>query len=152
MFKHILVPLDGSALAEQALPAALALAEKFTGKITLLRVVRPPRQHMTDASDNFANMLLTMRKQSLDEAETYLQAHQGSLRQQGYQVHIHFTENDLIADAILEVISGVDADAIVMSTHGRSGLSRWVFGSVAEKVLRRADVPVLLIRAQASDF
>ena len=151
MFKHILVPLDGSALAEQALPAALELVEKFDSEITLLRVVRPPRQHMTDAGDRFSDLLLKMRQQNLTEAQTYLQAHQGSLRQQGFKTHIHYTESEQIAEAILEVISGIDSDALVMSTHGRSGLSRWVFGSVAEKVLRRANIPVLLIRAQVNE-
>ena len=63
-------------------------------------------------------------------------------------MHTQVTEGENVADALLEVAAALGVDTIVMSTHGRGGLSRWVFGSVADKVLRYANVPVLLIRAK----
>lgn len=149
MFNHILVPLDGSHLAEAALPATLELAHKFNSKITLVWVIQPPHLIMTAANGSiYAQLLVEMREQSEQDAHNYLRSHQGSLRQQGYVVHIKITEGENVADSLLEVAEGHDIDTIVMSTHGRGGISRWVFGSVADKVLRQAKVPVLLIRAK----
>lgn len=149
MFNHLLVPLDGSHLAEAALPPALELASKFNSKISLIWVIQPPHLIMTAANGSvYAQLLAEMRQQSEQDAHAYLKAHQGSLRQQGYEVHTQVTEGENIADALLQVAENLKVDAIVMSTHGRGGLSRWVFGSVADKVLRYAGVPVLLIRAR----
>ncbi|MFO7538403.1 MAG: universal stress protein [Chloroflexota bacterium] len=154
MFTHLLIPLDGSRLAEAALPSALALAAKFESTITLLRVVRPPDISTSTTGSPMTEVLTMLRAHSQEEAESYLRVLQGSLRQQGYKIHRHVIFGDGVADIILEVAQGQAVvqsqavDVIVMSTHGRSGLSRWVFGSVADKVLRQAQVPVLLIRAQ----
>ena len=149
MFSHIMVPLDGSHLAEAALPAAIELASKFNSKICLVWVIQPPHLIMTAANGSvYAQLLTEMRHQSEQDAHNYLRAHQGSLRQQGFAVNAQVTEGENIADALLQVASSQEIDTIVMSTHGRGGLSRWVFGSVADKVLRYAEVPVLLIRAK----
>ena len=149
MFNHILVPLDGSHLAEAALPPALELARKFNSKLSLAWVIQPPHLIMTAANGSvYAQLLTEMRQQSEQDAQAYLRAHQGSLRQQGFVVQTQLTEGENVADALLEVAATLDVDTIVMSTHGRGGLSRWVFGSVADKVLRHASVPVLLIRAK----
>lgn len=148
MFKHILVPLDGSHLAEAALPAALALASRFDGEITLLRVVRPPYIMTNTGGAVYAELLVALRDQMHEEATAYLKNYQGSLRQQGYVAHSHITEVEPVAEAILDVAEALGVDTIVMSTHGRGGMSRWVYGSVADKVLRGATVPVLLIRAR----
>ena len=149
MFNHLLVPLDGSHLAEAAIPPALELASKFNSKISLVWVIQPPHLIMTAANGSvYAQLLTEMRQQSEQDAHNYLQAYQGSLKQQGYAVDTQVTEGENVADALIQVASNLKVDAIVMSTHGRGGLSRWVFGSVADKVLRYADVPVLLIRSQ----
>jgi nucleotide-binding universal stress UspA family protein len=150
MFTHLLVPLDGSRLAEAALSAALSIAAKFDSTITLLRVVRPPDITTSTSGSAMTEVLTMLRAHSQEEAEDYLRVLQNQLRQQGYKVHRHVVFGDAVAQIILEVVEGRDMDAIVMSTHGRSGLSRWVFGSVADKVLRQSQVPVLLIRAQES--
>ncbi|MCA9916503.1 MAG: universal stress protein [Anaerolineales bacterium] len=155
MFKHILVPLDGSHLAEAALPSALALASNFQSELSLVWVLQPPHLIMTAANGSvYAQLLTEMRNQSEQDAHSYLQAHKGSLQQQGFTVHTQVAEGENIADTLLEVASALDVDTIVMSTHGRGGISRWVFGSVADKVLRYANVPVLLIRAkeETADF
>jgi len=149
MFNHLLVPLDGSHLAEAALPPALELADKINSQISLVWVIQPPHLIMTAANGSvYAQLLTEMRNQSEQDAHAYLKAHQDSLSQQGFVVHTQVTEGENVADTLLQVASNLKADAIVMSTHGRGGLSRWVFGSVADKVLRYADVPVLLIRAK----
>ena len=104
---------------------------------------------MTAANGSvYAQLLTEMRNQSEQDAHAYLKAHQDSLNQQGFIVHTQVTEGENVADALLHVAANLKVDAIVMSTHGRGGLSRWVFGSVADKVLRYANVPVLLIRAK----
>jgi len=149
MFSHLLVPLDGSHLAEAALPPALELARKFNCAISLIWVIQPPHLIMTAANGSvYAQLLLEMRNQSEQDAHNYLEAHQDALRQQGFEVRTKVIEGENVADTLLEVASDLEVDAIVMSTHGRGGLSRWVFGSVADRVLRYADVPVLLIRAK----
>jgi nucleotide-binding universal stress UspA family protein len=148
MFKHILVPLDGSGLAETALPAALAFGQSFGSKLTLLRVVRPPEvSGQSSGGVSYGDFITQLRSQAVAEAEGYLKSQQGMLRQQGVETYTHIAEGNNIAELILDQADSLEIDTIVMSTHGRGGLSRWVFGSVADKVLRRANVPVLLIRA-----
>jgi nucleotide-binding universal stress UspA family protein len=149
IFKHLLVPLDGSALAEKALPSAMALANRFESELTLLRVIPPPYVTTRVGGGAYGDLIVNLRRMAFDEAQAYLRAQQGSLRQQGFKAHIHLLEGEAVAELILNVIESLDVDTVVMSTHGRSGLSRWVFGSVADKVLRRANVPILLVRATA---
>jgi nucleotide-binding universal stress UspA family protein len=147
MFKYLLVPLDGSGLAESALPAAMALAQQFHSKVLLLRVVRPPDvTGQTSGGVSYGEFVADLRQRSMAEAEQYLHSQQGMLRQQGVHVEVLVVEGRNVAELILDNSADHAIDTIVMSTHGRGGLSRWVFGSVADKVLRRAHVPVLLIR------
>jgi nucleotide-binding universal stress UspA family protein len=149
MFKHLLVPLDGSGLAEKALAAAVALAQQFDSKVTLLRVVRPPEvTGQTSGGVAYGEFVADLRDRSLQDAEAYMNGQQGVLRQQGIDAHILLAEGGNVAELILDNASALAVDTIVMSTHGRGGISRWVFGSVADKVLRRAPTPILLIRAQ----
>jgi nucleotide-binding universal stress UspA family protein len=147
MFRHILVPLDGSHLAEAALPAACELASKFNGEITLLRITVPPFFFSHGDGRVYADLVVTMRQENRAEAQAYLSAHKGSLRQQGSIVRTLIFEDESPANAILDVVEGRNMDIVVMSTHGRGGVARWVYGSVADKVLRHSHVPVLLIRA-----
>ncbi|MCA9995161.1 MAG: universal stress protein [Anaerolineales bacterium] len=147
MFKHILVPLDGSHFAEMALPYARVLSEKFNAKLTLACVVETP----IIFGDEFvatANLQAAARETALAETHAYLMSKQGEMRQLGYDVDFKLVEGRLVAEQIIELACLVAADVIVMSTHGRSGIGRWLLGSVADKVLRQANVPVLLIRAQ----
>lgn len=149
MFSHLLVPLDSSHLAEAALPPALELARKFKSEISLVWVIQSPHLIMTTANGSvYAQLLTEMQHQAERDAHNYLKAHQDTLSQHGYTVHTHVTEGENIADALLKMASNLKVDAIVMSTHGRGGLSRWVFGSVADRILRCAEVPILLIRAK----
>lgn len=145
MYRHILVPLDGSALAEQVLPHVHALAaNEGTTKITLLRAVPP----IFTTSVDYSGMLATTTEaitQMEQEALDYLQHVAKQFQSEGYEVH---TEISALppAEAIIEYAENHNVDLIVIATHGRSGLSRWVFGSVTQKVVQVAPTPVLVIR------
>lgn len=146
MFKQLLIPLDGSPLAEKALPPALEIANRFNSEITLLRVIQPPYMLANVGSSNYAALFTALRDQAEEEAKSYLAIQQNSLRQQGYQVHAKMVNGDPVAEIILQIAEATQANMIVMSTHGRGGLGRWVYGSVADRILRHANIPVLLIR------
>jgi len=146
VFRHLLVPLDGSGFAEAALPYTLELAAQFDSEITLLRVILPPRSGEGALSPESADFMIKLRDDLYREAIDYLQRQKGSLRQQNYKAHYLVTESEDIAAEILSAVRGSGADTVVMCTHGRGGLSRWLFGSVATRVLQSAGVPVLVIR------
>ena len=147
MFKHLLIPLDGSHFAEMALPYALEMAQKFGSKLTLLRVVPPPQPPSSDMAPDASKMLWQLRTMADKEAQDYLEVQCGSLKAQGYDVDWDITGDISPADSVLTIAQEKGVDGIVMSTHGRSGLGRFVFGSVAEKIVRHSAVPVLLIRS-----
>jgi nucleotide-binding universal stress UspA family protein len=139
MFQRILVPLDGSKLAEAVLPYVQILATRLPAPMILLQVVPPPYEVRPGPGPTLATL-----------AGGYLAALQTHLRSAGLTVD-WVTRAGLPADAIIDYAAECGADLIAMSTHGRSGLGRWVYGSVADKVLRGADVPVLLVRVSEAD-
>jgi len=145
-FKYILVPLDGSPLAERALPAAIALAQKFRSQIILLRVLDIPVSTTPTSHPEVAiGWVREARQQAHQEAESYLAAVQGELDRQGIKTRILLRDTAPAQD-ILDVADAEDIDLIIMSSHGRGGSAFWTFGSVAEKVARHSPCPVLLIR------
>lgn len=149
MFGHLLMPLDGSELAESALPLAKAVAGRFNSEVTLLRVVRSP--HIIGGGEEFTALYVTMREDLLLDAAEYLFAQEKAWRAAGLKVNSLVWEGQSVADVILKCADELDVDAIVMSTHGRGGVMRWVFGSVADRVLQQARVPILLVRAQLTE-
>ena len=151
MFKHILVPLDGSELAEQALAAATALTRQFHSQMTLLRVVQSPFLLSQTHNPSFAELIISLRQTEQKEAITYLQRLQERLKEQGISARYVLVEEETVAEAILTQVEQLHADTIVMGTHGHGGLRRWVYGSIADRVLRHADVPVLLVRGREDD-
>lgn len=144
MYKRILLPLDGSKLAEAALPHATHLAQRFGSELVLLRAVVSP--YAIVAPD----LVLAGTDPDLRElaahAEQYLESVAGQLRAQGLQVRTVVCEGP-VAESILEHAATLGVDLIVMSTHGRGGVLRWVYGSVAERVLQGSTCPILLIRS-----
>lgn len=144
MFEHLLVPLDGSELSEAALPMATAVAKKFRSKITLISAVHIP--YYVGEGLDFAELYDAMSQNQEDETKAYLQSKQRALLDAGFHVDIHVVMGQPAAEAILQTVAERGIDTIVMSTHGRGGLMRWVFGSVTDQVLRKAAVPVLLAR------
>lgn len=144
-YKKILVPLDGSTLAAQALPHALALVELHQAEIILFRVVHEP--HFVAEYVTEGKLQVDQRQEhALNEATTALTELATDLKLRQFKV-TPMVEMGLPAEAIIDYAGKHDVSLIVMSTHGRTGLARWVYGSVADKVLRGAPCPVLLVRA-----
>ena len=142
MYKKILVPLDGSPLAEAVLPHAQALADSEGAEIILLRVAVNPAAEFSFSDPALASDLIdTMEAETL----SYLQSIRSKLQKAGIRTNFLIREGS-VAETILEVSSEVNADLIAMSTHGRSGISRWLMGSIADRVVNHSPVPVLLIR------
>ncbi len=144
MFKHLLVPLDGSDVSEQAIPPALAIATAFNSRVTLLRVVLIPTVIGGHGND-FTEPYIVLLENRYREAEVYIREKVTSLQSKWYPVYGLILHGESVADVVLETADEFAVDGIVMGTHGRSGLSRWLLGSVADKVMRHAGVPVLLI-------
>lgn len=152
MFKHLLVPLDGSNLAEMALPMAKSLATQFNSRITLFQVV--PLPYAVGFGHEYSGAYSNLNSINQDlkrEAAVYMEEKRQALHKTGITVDVQLVMGQSPAEAILTAVDELDADTIVMSTHGRSGVMRWVFGSVADKVLRHARVPILLARVPPED-
>lgn len=149
MFKKILIPLDGSKLAEKALPYAEVLAQKFEAQLILLRVL-PPTATRTDygQTGTYSPQLI---QEWEAEAEAYLKTVQAQLLPRHLNIHHEVLEGNPVAEMILELACDQAIDLIVMSTHGYSGSDRWVYGSVANKILERAPCPVFLVRVKGAD-
>jgi len=143
MYHCVVVPLDRSPLAEQALPHAVALAKAGHARLELLSVAP---LSAPEAAGQYGPRV----DWDSDAAESrdYLAGLVGRLQDEGLRAHAEVRRGD-IAEEILRHVADTEADLIVMSTHGRSGLGRWVYGSIADRILRHAPVPVLLVRATA---
>jgi len=144
MYKKILVPLDGSELAKMALDQAEKLAKTFDAEIILFQVV--PFMPIY-GSPELVTPLIVDEKQK-EAAETYLLNLSEELKKRGLKVTATVRTGQQVAVEIIDFAKEVGADLIIMCTHGRSGISRWVMGSVALKVLTRAETPILLIRSK----
>ena len=139
MYKKILVPLDGSELAEKSLGEAKGLAKLTGGRIDLLRVAWVLTVPGTDPTDKEVEVV--------GQAQAYLDQVAQGLGAEGFEVATHVRYGHPAAEII---DAAREADLVVMSTHGRSGLDRWALGSVAEKVLRHCGRPILLVRVHCS--
>jgi nucleotide-binding universal stress UspA family protein len=146
--RRILVPLDGSALARQALPLAAQLAAQMYAELILLTVAVPSlleAPELMSASPREGELSAELQEQIM--AELGSQAEE--LRQRDIPV-TPMAVSGFPADRIIDVAEREQADLIVMATHGYSGLKRWALGSVADKVLHAATTPLVLVRAQAN--
>lgn len=142
MYERILIPLDGSAVAEGILPFAGKIAGPLDSEVILLLVVEPLPQAALASGGLVDSDLLAIRER---EAHRYLEEIAEGLAAIGVRVRT-LVRQGLAAQAIVTASAEIGADLIAMTTHGRSGLGRLLFGSVAETVLRTAPVPVLLMR------
>ena len=149
MAMRILVPLDGSALAEQALAWAATLSRELPAELVLLRavLVPPEAQDILDQAGAKRDALLDQLEA---EAVDYLTAQVEPLKDAGLSAR-YTIEHGPAAEAIVDSVRRMSIRQIVMATHGYSGIKRWTHGSVAERVLQTASVPVLLVRAQDED-
>lgn len=137
--EKIMVTLDGSELSELALPLARGLARATGAEVVLFRAAVAQVVPGLDPS--------YMQVQVVAEAQQYLEALEDKLRSSGFNV-TSVVSYGPAPEQIVDMAEFLGVDLIVMSTHGRSGLGRWVYGSVADKVLRGSSVPVLLVRAR----
>jgi nucleotide-binding universal stress UspA family protein len=142
-FKRIMVPLDGSDLAEAAVDPALAIAESMGADVVLFRVAQPvPRtQKLAEIPDVYNDVVAATYR----EAEDYLRDLQGRLAYE--QISIEYRPaSEGIARQILDFAAQRDVDLIVLSSHGRTGVDRWIHGNVAQKVLTGCTCSTLVVR------
>lgn len=143
MYKRILLPLDGSSQARQALPHAIAQAEKFGAELVLLEVLAPSPS--VSGLEKKSQVWVSRYKATLARENL----HDAAADAQRRDVPVTLSTAEGHAPTkIVEFAEENDVDLIVMSTRGRSGLSRWLIGSVADRVVRGAKVPVLLVRTE----
>jgi nucleotide-binding universal stress UspA family protein len=149
MFKRILVPLDGSKLAEKALSYAEALAQKFEAELILVQVLQLMPEFVGGPHGGmvFHEQIIQDRQ----AADVYLNRVMGQVRELVLPVRTVTLEAHSVTDRIIKLACDESVDLIVMSTHGRSGLSRLVHGSVAGQILHDAPCPVFLVKAKESD-
>ena len=141
MYKKILVPLDGSDLAECVLPHVESIAKGCgVQEVMFLRVVEPLSRtvgpYITEED------VQSMNSQNRAAAENYLRQLVKRTKYSGVTIR-----SEVVAGSIADYANKNGVDLIIIATHGRSGVSRWVWGSVADRVLRSASVPVLMVRA-----
>ena len=146
MYKKILVPLDGSALAECVLPHVKAIGVGCgVEKVVLLRVVEPiPAE--TPATIDFE----AVQKAGVKAAEKYLAKTKAKLSKRGLNIEAKVLTGRP-AEIISEFAQRNKVDLVAIATHGRSGISRWIFGSVADKIVRSSSVPVLLVKPEGCE-
>lgn len=146
MYRRIVVPLDGSDLAERALLDAEAMAKLASAPIHLVRVV----EFLGQATDQVFGTMLdsgdvsVLVADDVDTARQHLDVMSHRMATQGFTV-TYEVRRGTVAQQIVDAT--VPGDLCVMASHGRTGISRWFMGSVAEEVIRRSEVPVLLVRA-----
>lgn len=147
MLEHILVPLDGSDVSERALEYARQIVAA-RGRITLFTALDVPDYPATMFYPaGLASYEVTheaVQEKVAPHAQQYLEKIAESLRDSGLTVDVDTVVGEP-ANAIVERAEVLGVDAIVMSTHGRSGINRWLFGSVANKVLSSANCPVFIV-------
>ena len=144
MFKHILVPLDGSGLAESALPAAMVLATTLAARVTLIHIIEAGaspsihgERHLTDTVEAQAYL-----------KETGRQAFPSGF---GFECHVHTAAMKDVAKGIVLHEGELAPDLVVMCTHGRGGLRQMLFGRIAQQVAASGTIPVLLIQPPEAD-
>lgn len=146
LINRILLTLDGSELSQRALPVGEELAAKLKVPITLFQMAHI----VIPYADDMAGAPYTKLSEDVEKrVRAEIIALEGELREKGLNVTHNVVSGTNATDEIIEASKKDGADLVVMSTHGRSGLRRWVLGSVAEKVLRHGEISLLLVNARA---
>lgn len=144
--RRIVVPLDGSDLAEGELDHARTLAGMYDAELHLVRVVAYPVEIASPYLPHTVQMNQHLVDEARDAASDYLEARAAGLRDTGLEVETHVVVDAQPGHAIAELVESVEADLVIMSTHGRGGLQRALLGSTTDKVIRGVKVPVLVRR------
>jgi nucleotide-binding universal stress UspA family protein len=147
MFQRILVPLDGTALSEKAIPAAAWIAHASGGTIIFINVVLPPVEFGTYSPDRTVSLKPSAFERREVEANNYLTSvlltHGNELAGINTEINVAAgaASAEIYAEARLEHV-----DLIVLASKGETGLNRWVFGNLAQEVVRMSHVPVLVVQ------
>jgi nucleotide-binding universal stress UspA family protein len=143
MYRRILVPLDGSKVAEGVLPHAKSLAYSEGAELILLTVAANPALDFAFSDPGLAQSAVQEQEEG---SRKYIAKIENELKSAGFKVSTLLRVGS-VAEVILGVAEELQVDIIAMSTHGRTGPARWLLGSIAERVVHNSKVPVLLIRA-----
>ena len=148
MYHKILVPLDGSKRAEKILPHVEELAKRYKAKVILLQVVEYKAITTTEGA------YITLSDQEFDQAknqaETYLEEIQGEFRGKNIESQTHVI-NGPVVEGIISIAAQEGVDLIALASHGRGGVSRVFYGSVAAGLVHRVDRPLLIIRSRETE-
>ncbi len=148
MYHKILVPLDGSKRAERILPHVEELAKRYKAKIILLQIVE------FKAINSGEGAFIPLSDYEFDQAEkqteTYLKGIQGEFREKNIESRTHVI-HDPVVEGIISIAAQEGVDLIALASHGRGGLSRVFYGSVAAGLLHRVDRPLLIIRSRGTE-
>ena len=147
MYKRILLPLDGSPMAEQALPHAAALAEHFQAELILLKVLVPLSSNLNLPP----GAVKTAEAATRELVGEYLDRVAASVQEKGLSITT-VSKTGRPHEEIIRFAETEPVDIIVICTRGQSGLSRWLMGSVADRVARGVSIPVLLVRASKDSY
>jgi nucleotide-binding universal stress UspA family protein len=145
MYRIIMVPLDGSKLAECVLTHAEAIAKLSKATVELVQVVEPVELPTRGGLALSVDDLKQVESHSKKDAEIYLDAIIGRFKDAGIKARSKVLTGKA-ADSLIDYVYKSNFDLIIMATHGRSGISRWIWGSVAERILHSSSIPVLIIR------
>ncbi len=149
MYNTILVPLDGSKRAEAILPHVEDLAQYYDAKVIFLQVLEPIHAVVGPEGSRVTMDQLELERRT-NEAESYLDGKQGEFREKGIEARTRLVQGPVV-EAIIDAAEREGADLIAMASHGRGGLSRVFYGSVAAGVLQRVDRPLLLVRSRGAE-
>jgi len=152
MYQKVLVPLDGSELAECVLPHVESIAQGGSVKnVIFIYVAKRLELSMWSTEEGLPWVsqedLNRFELEARGVGERYLSQLLNRVKYKGVDIQSQVILGEPVADVIADYATKNEADLIIMSTHGRSGISRWVWGSVADHILRAACVPVLMVRA-----
>lgn len=154
MFQRFFVPLDGSVRAEKAIPVAAKLARASGGTLVLARVIVPVAVEGSE-SNIIANEARIVRDKEVSEARIYLDELSNRYKQVLDGLHVMpevVPTNDMVSSTLLTMAYQEHADLIVMCSRGESRLKRWLLGSIAQNMMRRSPLPVLVLNDHAKTF
>jgi len=144
MFKHILVPVDGSPTAQLAVEKAIGLAKVFGSQVSAIFVIDP--YPFTGIGTDFAYGQSEYLSAATAEANAAIKSTKTAFDQAGLSVDTSVVESHTAWRGVFETAESIQADLIVMGSHGRSGLEKLVLGSVTQAVLAHTKLPVLVVR------
>ncbi len=144
MFKHILIPADGSDNAQRAIDKAIGLAQAFKSQVTAIYVIDP--YAFTGVGTDFSYGQAEYLSAATAEGHQALQVAKDAFLTVGIEITTTVVEGHAIYKGILETANNIGADLIVIASHGRKGLEKLILGSVTSQVLSHAHLPVLVVR------